>query len=63
MPETNRAVWDQLKKGTKKAQTIVQRCQNFFFMTAAYATLEALSGACGPFKAILVHALVDFVRK
>lgn len=53
----NRAVWNQLKDATKKADMGMQKCQKLF-MAAMYAILEASRGACGTIKANLVHALV-----
>ena len=55
--EKNRAVWNQLKDATKKADMGMQKCQKLF-MAARYAILEASRGACGTIKANLVHALV-----
>ena len=57
VPKTNRAVWNQLKDATKKADMGMQKCQKLF-MTAMYAILEASRGACGTIKANLIHALV-----
>ncbi|XP_074629361.1 uncharacterized protein LOC141886973 [Acropora palmata] len=57
VPKTNRAVWNQLKDGTKNAGMGMQKCQKLF-MAAMHAILEASRGACGTIKANFVHALV-----
>ena len=55
--QKNRAVWNQLKDATKKADMGMQKCHKLF-MAARSAILEASRGACGTIKANLVHALV-----
>ena len=56
-PKTNKAVWNQLRENSKKADMGLQKCQQFF-MGSVYAILQACNSSSGPTREILVHALV-----
>ena len=56
-PKTNKAVWNQLRESTKKADNGMQKCQKMF-MSLMYAILQACKVASGAVRDNLVHALV-----
>ena len=56
-PKINKAIWGQLKQGTKVADVAMQTSQQFF-VSAMYAIIEACQKATGEVRTTLTHALV-----
>ena len=56
-PKVNKVVWQQLKQGTRTADSSMQKCQKLF-IPSIYAIIQPCEKTTGEVKTTLIHALV-----